>query len=238
VSLPNEHGAYLTLVGSAATAVLVAPAPGPALGAAVALATAFLSRGPLERRARGAALRVWDGPALALLAGLAIAGVVVAAAVRPPALPVVISAALAVPVAALLAKRSRRTRTEAFEMAALGALGASAGLAAWCGGLPIRAAAAVALVLGTHAATSVPVVRSVVRGRPRVELLLASSLALVAAVVAVVLAGTPLAALALLPRAATLIGARAPAVKTAPKQVGWREAGVLALVVVLLLAGM
>src|SRR5262249_12713808 len=113
VSLPAEHGAYLTLTGGAPAPAVVAPAPLAALGAPGAVGMAFLARGPIERRARGAALREWDGPALAVMAAVAVAGAFVAG------VPVLLLAAAAVPLAAVAAKRSRRMRSEGFEIAAL-----------------------------------------------------------------------------------------------------------------------
>jgi hypothetical protein len=222
VSLPGEHGAYLTLAGGALAAAMVAPAPLPALGAAVAMVMAFLARGPIERRARGAAPREWDAAALVAMVGLAVAGALIAG------VPALLLAAAAVPVAAFAARRSRRMRTEAFEIAAMGALGASAGLAAWCGGLAVGAAAAVGVVLGVHAATSVAVVRGAVRGRGG---LLWAAVAVGAAAVAVVAVGQALCAVALLPRIATML---MPAEKVPARRVGLREAGALAVVVLLL----
>src|SRR5437773_12069280 len=102
---------------------MVAPAPLAAIGAAVAMVMAFLARGPVERRARGAAAREWDGGAVVVMVALAVAGAAAAALGRLAALPAVLLAAAAVPVAAVAAKRSRRMRTEGFEIAALGALG-------------------------------------------------------------------------------------------------------------------
>src|SRR6266702_1455707 len=102
VSLPREHGAYLTLAGAASTAALVAPAPSAALAVGLTLGMAFLLRGPLERRARGGQARGWDAPAMAIMAVLAVAGAAVAATSRLAVVPVLAIAALALPGAALL----------------------------------------------------------------------------------------------------------------------------------------
>src|SRR5262249_43136992 len=152
ISLPREHGAYLTLAGGAAAAAFVAPDVGGALAVALTFAAAFLVRGPLERLAAGLAPRRWDLDAIVLPPGLGAAAAALAALARLAVLPLLAAGALALPVAALLARRRKLLRGLSFELAAMGALGASAGLAAWCGGLDARAAAALAAVLGAHAA--------------------------------------------------------------------------------------
>src|SRR4051794_16475235 len=75
LSLPNEHGAWLTLAGATVAGIALASDRWTAGGFALALAAAFFARAPLER-ARPAA---WDGAArivygVALVAGALVAG--------------------------------------------------------------------------------------------------------------------------------------------------------------------
>jgi hypothetical protein len=236
LTLPREHGAYLTLLGAGVSAALIAPGRAGAIAVAVTFMMAFLLRGPLERLAVGHPPRAWDLTAIVLLTGLGSGAAWLAGAERIAVVPLLAAGALALPVAALLARRGRFLRGARFEMIAMGGLGASAGLAAWCGGLDATPAVALGLVLGAHAAASVPLVQSRVRrrGAPRGLLVLAAAV-LVAAGVGLVLIGRAVALVALAPRAAGLAwtGVAGPRPATA-SAVGLEETGLLALVVAVL----
>src|SRR5262245_10711043 len=104
LSLPSEHGGYLTLVAATAGAALLAPASLPAAGAGVAVAAGFLARGPVERFGNPHGLRVWDRQALLVMAAFVAGGAALAGTW------LVAAAALAVPAAALLARRLRSHR--------------------------------------------------------------------------------------------------------------------------------
>jgi hypothetical protein len=237
LSLPREHGAYITLLGAGVSALVLAPDRVGVLGVALAFTLAFFVRGPLERRAAGHPLRRWDRPAMALLIGLCASAVWLAARDRPGLLPLLAAAVLALPVTALLARRGRFLRGPGFEMIAMGCLGASAGLAAWRGGLEMGAAACLALVLGAHAAASVPLVRSQVRRRgAEPGLLVAGAAVLAGAGLGVVLLGRPLLLLAFAPRAAGLAASLTGPRHAAAPAVGLEETGLLCLAVALLVS--
>src|SRR5690348_5219184 len=50
LSLPHEHGGYLTLAGATAAAAVLAPHPLQAIGVGLSLSAAFFARGPLESK--------------------------------------------------------------------------------------------------------------------------------------------------------------------------------------------
>lgn len=60
LSLPREHGGYITLVGATLAAALHAPRPLATVGSGLALRAAFYLRGPLDRAAVGLAPARWD----------------------------------------------------------------------------------------------------------------------------------------------------------------------------------
>jgi hypothetical protein len=240
LSLPREHGAHLTLAAAVVTATLSASQPVPALGMGIVLTMAFLARGPLERLAAGHALRAWDGPALGVMLGLAGVGALVVGLEVPGVWWLgAVAAAATVPAGAYLARRASLHRAAALEFVAMGALGASAGLAALCGGMAPARAIGLAAVLGAHAAVSVPMLRTEIRKRARVGrrgalLAAAGLLALVGAGLCGL--GYPAMTLALVPRAAqiglALLEAR-PAPRR-PQALGLQETALLALAVAVL----
>src|SRR5215468_8466905 len=240
ITLPREHGAYLTLAAVALTAGRLGPNGGAALGAALVVSAAFFLRAPIERIDGGHPLRRWDLPAMVLLAALAALGASAATAARPEAGIGLAIAAGGLVAGSLLARRGRCARGARFETVAMGALGASAGVAAWCGGSAPSAAVAIAAVLGAHAAASVPLVRARVHRRHAPGRPLLAAAALVAAGVAVAAAAGHLqAAFALTPRAADLAASSLRGLRHAhPRTIGWRETGLLAAVVALLLVTM
>lgn len=241
LSLPREHGAHLMLVGAVLAATLTAVRPLPALAMALVLVAAFLARGPLERRASGHALRSWDGWAIVVLGILTLVGALgVALEVTAAWALVGIVAGLAASAAAFLVRRAHWHRSIGVEVVAMGALGASAGLMAVCGDAAPRAAAALGLVLGAHAVTSVIVLHTRLRPRARagrrVALLEATGL-VIAVAAALVALGLPGMTLALAPRAAQigLAFARKSDVPRRAPTLGLAETGLLALTVVAVL---
>ena len=161
---PREHGGYLTLGGAALAGVLLATAAAPAVGFALALSGGFFARGPFERSAP------W-GRADAVLLSLSSVAVVFGAWLAARAGNVfgiaAGSAALAIVGGAWWARHTREHRAARFEIAAMAILGGAAGPIALAGGLPVRSSLALAIVLGVHAAVSVPLVRSELRPRER-----------------------------------------------------------------------
>jgi hypothetical protein len=149
----------------------------------------------------------------------------------------VAAAALAVPAAALVARRLRSHRAAWFELAGMAALGATAALAAWIGAAPLDAALVLGVVLGAHSAAAVPLVRTQLRRRERTGARDAGAKALVIAgsgALLVVLLGHPLAALALAPRAAQAILrlVRTPDPAVSATVVGLRETVLLVVATV------
>jgi hypothetical protein len=234
VSLPREHGGYLTLVGGVVAALLLSPRPGVALACAVAIVAAFFARGPLERERLAGA---WDPALLGLLAAAAV--VAYAAAIWRAgwaAVPAVLLPPSMVG-AAWAARKSRLHRSRAFELAGMAALGASTGLIVFGGGASGRVAAILALVLGTHAATAVPLVRSELRPRERARAASDAwlTLALLASAAVLLLRlSAPLALAAFAPRLLQLALrlARGPVAANAVT-VGLRETAALTLTVAL-----
>jgi len=236
LSLPHEHGGYLTLAGAAAAAALSSPRPLLALAAGIALVAAFFARGPLEALALGRPAP-HDRAALAILAALAIAASAWTATCAGWSGAPALVAAPSVIGAAWVARRSRRHRTRAFELAGMGALGACAGAMALAGGAAPRIATALSLVFGAHAAAAVPLVRSELRPGERAlarrDMVLALAL-LAAAALPLALVAPPRALLAFAPRLLQL-GAR-PLRRSRPSpplQVGLRETATLAAAVAL-----
>jgi hypothetical protein len=240
VSLPHEHGGYLTLAGGAIAAVAMSPRPLIALLAALAIAAAFFARAPLEKVTLGGCPAAFDRLALIGLSALVISSSAFAAfESRANAVPALI-AAPALVVTSSVVRRRRSHRSAAFELVGMAALGASAGLMRRAGGASLRVAAASAVVLAVHAAVAVPLVRSELRPQERGNAATAErqALLMIAAGVALLVAlHAPRAAIALAPRLALLliraIGSRKP---LRPMLVGLRETATLAFAVALLIA--
>jgi hypothetical protein len=240
LSLPREHGAYLTLVGAIACGAWVAPSIVPALGMGLALAASFCARGPADRLAARLELRAWDGAALAGLAGPAALGVGLAASSAGGVAWLVLAVVpLVTPAASFIARRRRAQRDLGVELAAMGWLGACAGLIAVAGGASPARAAALSVALGAHAGLAVPLLRVELRpawagARRGVAGAVAAALVVVAA--ALVALGAPLLVVALAPRAlhAARLLAPGPREELRPRRamaIGLHETGVLALVV-------
>lgn len=235
VSLPHEHGGYLTIAGATAIGVALSPARGPALAVGAAVAAAFFARAPIEQMRRGRGARL-DGvtvaalAAVVLLAALALGGVWAAVALVVASLIVSGSA---------VARNERWHRATWFETIGMAALGASAGLVALAGGVELGRAAAIAIVIAVHTALAVPLVRSEVRPRERAHIRQAAWIALGALTLcAIVLAlvGGGRFAIALAPRTLhALARTQSPASPSHPNVVGVRETVMLALTVALLI---
>src|SRR5262249_38245120 len=146
LSLPHEHGAYLTLVGGGVAAALQAPRRLAAVGFGGVPAAAFFAREPLVKRAR------WDDAFLVLLA---VAAAVGAAMAEWPWGSVAAAGAAAIVGGFLAARRARQHRAPWFEWVRMAALGGAAGLEAAAGGGARPRAAAPCRLLPAH------------RGRPR-----------------------------------------------------------------------
>jgi hypothetical protein len=235
LSLPREHGAYLSLAGATAAACLVAPHPWPALGTGLCLAAAFFARGPVDRLASRVSPLAWDRAFLLFLVAVAATGLWLASSRAPVVGAVAGATLLAIPAASAALRFVRLQRAAGLELAAMALLGASAGLAARAGGTDAWTAVALAAAIGAHAVVSVPIVRSELhRGERRLSrrALLSSAAALAAAAVLLAVIGRPLAAFALLPRAGQ-IGLRLlrPPRPRRPAIVGLVESALLALAV-------
>ena len=247
LSLPREHGAYLTLAGGIAGGLLLAPA-WPAAATGVMLAASFLARGPLERHAARLHWRVGDAPLLLGCALAAGAGVHIAARGHLGLELALLALALVMPLGGWLVRRMGQLRAERFEVVGMAALGGAAGLVAFTGGASLRLALTVALLLAVHAAASVPLVRALLRPRERAQgrrELMLTGLLVVAVAGAIVAggAGSALAsrglALALLPRLVDVVLQLVvqPAGKVSAARVGVRELVLLVLALLGLLAG-
>lgn len=238
VSLPHEHGGWVTATAATLAAVVLAPAPAVALGVGLAVLASFVARGPVDRWAAHAALRRWD---VAMVAALSVAVAAGAALVASRSLffgAATLALAAGVLVASALARAARKQRAVIVETAGLAALGASAGLGLLAAGAPFALAASVALVLAGHAGASVPLVRSELRRRERSGARRAAGSGILLVTVAaalVTLVGQPALALALAPRAAHLVvrAARPPAASR-PAWSALRETTLLAASVLLL----
>jgi YwiC-like protein len=233
VSLPREHGAWLVLAGAVVTGVSLAPRPGPALGAAVVVAVAFVARAIAERVAVAAPLRAWDrswSVALLAIGGAATAEVAMARLALGAALA---AGAIAMVVGAALVRRGRRHRDPMVELVALGGLGGSAGVVAFAGGAAIVTAALAGAVLALHAAGAVPLVRAAVRGRRVAGVPWLLGLGVAVAVAAAIAQRAPVA-LALAPRMLQLaLHDPDGAARQDPRAIGVRETVLLVGVVVI-----
>ena len=223
LSLPHEHGGYLTLVGGVAAAALIAPRPLAAVGVGAVLAAAFFAREALVKRAR------WDGLFLVGLAACAAGG---AALAGWPWGGAAAAGGAAILAAFFAARRARQHRASWFEWLGMAALGGAAGLEAAAGGAAWPSAAALGVLLGAHACVAVPIVRTQQRKRERTQAPRADAIALaVLGVTAggLAVAGFPAVALALAPRAAHLGWRRVAGVKpTRPGVAGAREVALMA----------
>ncbi|HKA88625.1 MAG TPA: hypothetical protein VKE22_13235 [Haliangiales bacterium] len=228
LSLPHEHGAYLTLVGGGVAAALQAPRPLAAVGFGVVLAAAFFAREPLVKRAR------WDDAFLVLLA---VAAAVGAAMAEWPWGSVAAAGAAAIVGGFLAARRARQHRAPWFEWVGMAALGGAAGLEAAAGGAAWPRATALGLLLAAHVGVAVPLVRTQLRRRERAQAARADAVAfgvLGASAAAVAVAGFPAIAIAFLPRTAHLTWRRLAGVRPArPAVVGVREVVLLSCAVAL-----
>jgi hypothetical protein len=236
LSLPREHGAWLTLSGAILGGVWLAADRFTAGGLALSLAAAFLVRSQLEARRPSS----WDAAARAFCALAILVGALVAGRNHSWIGMATACIALSAVTASGLAQRMRLHRSVWFEILSMAALGASAGMIAFAGRASLSASLAIGLVLGTHAAISVPLVRSDLRPRERAfegrAMLLGMTL-LSAATFLLWLLGIPAAAMALLPRAIDLTARHLTRFRLArAAAVGIRETIELAGAVTLLLA--
>jgi hypothetical protein len=228
ISLPREHGGYLTIGGATAAGMWLAPAPLAAFGVGLALAASFFARGPIESRCA----RPLDLVALGGYATLAMVGALLA---KQP-LVLLLAGALVGVSAWVRARKSHRE--SGFELSSMAGLGAAAGPIALAGGASPGTALIASLVVGTHAALSVPLVRTELRPRERdlrsgADALAALGLTTCAATVSAL--GMPLAALALVPRALHLVARRLGWMSGwRASQVGLRETLELATVLIVL----
>jgi hypothetical protein len=238
LSLPNEHGGWVTLGGVVLVALALAPEQGPALAVAVALLAAFAARGPLDRLVAGLAPRRWDRPWLAVLA-LVLALASSLTGTWPAALATA-GLALAIVAVSMVVRRQRRHRRTWVEALGLAALGAGAGLATLIGGASWASAATIAVVLATNVGLAVPLVRTTLRRNERVHATrgaVISALLLLPAALSLLLLGHPAALVALLPRAVLVAWHLLP--PHAPRHpravvVGLRESTCLLATIVLL----
>ncbi|MCE9579861.1 MAG: hypothetical protein K8W52_42480, partial [Deltaproteobacteria bacterium] len=107
ISLPHEHGAYLTLAGAIGAALVVAPDRLAAVGVGAIAAAGFFAKAVVERGAVGAARRRWDGAWAAVLVAIAMGGERLAArGGEAPAFAIALAIAPALVGAALL-RRAR-----------------------------------------------------------------------------------------------------------------------------------
>jgi hypothetical protein len=241
ISLPHEHGGSVTAAAAGIAAVALAPAPVPALGVGVAVMATFLARGPLDRIAARLSLRAWDLPAIVLLAATVLASAAVVGARSPVHGLATLGLCALMLAGSALARSARKQRAVLLEVFGMAGLGASAGLGLLAAGAPGAVAAAAALVLATHAAVSVPIVRTELRKRERPlgqrSVGIAASVVAAAATLLIVL-GQPLMAVALAPRAGHLL-LRATGllpIASSPGRSAIRETVLLAACVLLVVA--
>lgn len=238
ISLPHEHGAYLTLAGAIGAALVVAPDRLTAGGVGAIAIAGFFAKAVVERGAVGATRRRGDAAWVAILIALAIGGERLAARAGEIEAAVIALAIVPALVGAALLRRARLQRAVTVEQLGLGALGLVAGIAAWLGGTELRMAAVLGAVLAAHGASSVPIVRHAVRAQHPPPGLVIGIAALVAGL-GVAIAGRPLAAVALAPRVLQLLGlVRAPRGKTSAKTIGLRETALLVAVIAALCAAL
>ncbi len=232
LSLPAEHGAYITAAGAGVTAAMIAPQSLVALLVGLAVLAAFLARGVVDRLAVGKPLARWDGP---WLVSLGLAASTPALVLGPREAIATLVLALGLVGASVWARRARRHRDARVEAAGMAVLGASAGWVALVAGASELDSICVGLVLGAHAGLAVPLVRTELRKRElgeagRAELLTLGVVLGIALATAAL--GRPLVALALLPRAAQACvrRMRTPRMKRPPAYlVGVRESVELVL---------
>ena len=236
ISLPDEHGAWLTLSGAIVGGLWLAADRWTAAGVALSLGGALFVRAPLETRRP----RAWDATARAVCALAILVGALIAG--RQQQWLGIAGAALAFTAIAAcgLARRMRLHRSVWFEIVSMGALGASSGVIALAGRAAISGSFALGLGLATHAATSVPLVRSDLRPRERSlesRAIFAGAAALSATALCLWLLHMPAASLGLLPRGIDLMARHLTRFRLArAAAVGARETVELAGVVTLLLA--
>lgn len=232
VTLPHEHGGYLTVLGAILVALPLSPAPLPALVAALCIVAAFFARCPLEKLALGGAPASWDRAWLTALVALMLAGATWAALARGLRALLALMLGAGILAASYAARRQRGHRAYAFELLGMAALGAGAGAIMLAGGSALRSATLAAVVLGAHAAVAVPLVRSELRPAERARRKRADGVALAtlgAAAGVTLWLGAPLLLLALAPRAIHLaLRQRRPPTTMRPAWVGLRETASLA----------
>jgi hypothetical protein len=235
LSLPHEHGAYLTLAGATIAGAAVGHAHADAVAFALVLAATFFARGPAEAMAVGRARR-GDGIALTALTG--VAGAAAGYLSRFDELAAVAAAAFAVAIigCGLVARLVRQHRTYLFEIAGMAAVAASSGAIARVGGASARESLLLALVLAAHTTVAVPLVRAELRKRERERAGDARAIAAIvmaAAAFALLVADAPYLMAALLPR--TVLVLLAPRARK-PSTVGVHETIALAATVAIALA--
>jgi hypothetical protein len=234
VSLPHEHGAYLTLAGATIAGVSVAAARGPALAVGLSMTAAFFARAPLEQLWRGRPARN-DQAALAALGGLVVVASVMAGGWQAA---VAVAMAVAMLVLSVWSRQGRVQRTTWFEAIGMASLAGAAGVIALAGSASPQLALAAAVVLAAHAGTSVPMVRAEARPRERARARVNAIVTLgvlALAVVALAGIGEAVMARALLPRAVHAVWWVAwPPARFRPAASGVRETAALVLVVLLL----
>jgi hypothetical protein len=235
LSLPREHGGYLTIAGAAVVGIALSHAHAAALAVGLLVAASFFARAPVEQLARGHGAR-WDAMAIVALGAAILTQVLVLGRAWALVGLAVVAAVLG---SSVTARRARSHRDLWFETVGMTMLGASAGLIAFVGGAELRVAAAVAIAVGAHSGTAVPLVRAEVRPRERSRgrhTALVSLAVLAVAACVLVLAGAGRFALALAPRAlhALVRAIHAPA-PTRPSLIGWRETAMLAATTLLLI---
>jgi hypothetical protein len=235
ISLPHEHGAYLTLAGATIAGASIAHAHVDAAVFAVVLVAVFFARGSIEALAVGRP-RPWDG--LAVLVFATVAAAALGFLSRLDALAAALAAVFAAGIVgfSLIARIVRRHRTHLFEIAGMATMAASSGAVARVGGASLRDSLLLAIVLAAHATVAVPLVRAELRRRERVhapEARAGAAIVLVGAATTLWWVGAPYLTLALIPRA-TLITVGTYLQPRRPAAVGIHET--LALVATLALA--
>ncbi len=239
ISLPSEHGAWITVVGAAALAVYLSPVPLAGGLAALACLLGFVARGPVERRAAGRVLEVGDWLLLAAcLTGAAAALLWLPA--EPVQLALVGATAAAFPLIGALARAVKAHRTLVVEAAGLAASGAVATVVLIAGGEAPVPAAIVGGALAAYGAATVIGVKGEARkaapGARRAGLI---SAALATAAAGALLLLAPLAAVGFAPRIlfSSLRAAR-PGVRRRIYRIALRETLALAGFLVLLALSM
>jgi hypothetical protein len=223
IAVPREHGAWLTLAGAGAAALLAGAEPAPAIGATLVLVAAFILRAAGDRVAMGRSLRRADLVTAGIVAGVGFGGMALSSSLAAAGIGLMIVTASA------LAKRARKQRDRLVELLALTGLGGAAGVIAFAGGVGSTEAIALAVALGAHAGASVPLVHVRLRGGSPDETRAAVRAAWVGvlAAAAILMALRPLAAVVLVPRAlSTLRAGRARPVQVGAEEVLWLVAAV------------